>query len=446
MITHLESIVMALIRLLAQVAGIEIFPDRYKTICCDDTLLARRINAAFLVALAGKAHNESNRARAFLEAVLDAPDWTEIATFYRTGIDKIQSEIEETDRINPLFAGQVADVAEWLSAAKEIRFAGDALERIWKISCPEAVGITGNIESLVKILRKKRTVSVEKLNKRPIENPARQVLFTANASFTIPLEETSLDEIPLTGKAVKKLALAIRGQRRFWSYQPVPLGLPPEQNEILQGLQNLDRTMEFERNRGNVSETDRLSCLISVSGTHDELAGISRDLLRDEIARCGGLRKIDVYAFTEEEVRRIVDEVLAPAAIRYLKRDDAAESLAVLGIDGAKGRHFSFLKSMGAFWQVCIDGAIRGTFNLALDQTFPEEELVRESNRSAFEHLMTPLWGATGRDNDGRMLELGMIAGALVNADDIGKGLFTPHVPVPQGPRRIEEYLFFSTL
>jgi hypothetical protein len=39
-----------------------------------------------------------------------------------------------------------------------------------------------------------------------------------------------------------------------------------------------------------------------------------------------------------------------------------------------------------------------------------------------------------------------MIAGALVNASDIGQGLFTPDVPVPAWPLRPSEQVFFSAL
>jgi hypothetical protein len=39
-----------------------------------------------------------------------------------------------------------------------------------------------------------------------------------------------------------------------------------------------------------------------------------------------------------------------------------------------------------------------------------------------------------------------MIAGALVNAGDIGRGLFTPDVPVPGGPQRPSDHVFFSSL
>ena len=105
----------------------------------------------------------------------------------------------------------------------------------------------------------------------------------------------------------------------------------------------------------------------------------------------------------------------------------------MFGVDGASGRHYTFLKAVTALWQVLVDPDVRGTFKIDLDQIFPQADLVAESGASAFERLETPLWGAHRLDADGRELELGMIAGALVNERDIGRGLFTPDVAYPVG-------------
>jgi len=43
-------------------------------------------------------------------------------------------------------------------------------------------------------------------------------------------------------------------------------------------------------------------------------------------------------------------------------------------------------------------------------------------------------------------VELGMIAGALVDEADIGKSLFTPDVPFPNRRPSLDEHIFFSTL
>ena len=105
-----------------------------------------------------------------------------------------------------------------------------------------------------------------------------------------------------------------------------------------------------------------------------------------------------------------------------------------------------FLKAVTALWQVLVDPDVRGTFKIDLDQVFPQAELVAETGASAFEHLETPLWGAVGVDPHGRELDLGMIAGALVNERDISRGLFTPDVAYPAGPLALDRSVFFSAL
>jgi hypothetical protein len=59
---------------------------------------------------------------------------------------------------------------------------------------------------------------------------------------------------------------------------------------------------------------------------------------------------------------------------------------------------------------------------------------------------MTPLWGASGEDSRGNPIELGMIAGALVNEKDIDQSIFTPDVGLPDRRLLPDEYIFFSML
>jgi hypothetical protein len=140
-----------------------------------------------------------------------------------------------------------------------------------------------------------------------------------------------------------------------------------------------------------------------------------------------------------------VSEVLAPAAEQLSRPWDAA-SLDVFGVDGEYGRHYSFLKALAALWHVLIDDRVRATFKIDLDQVFPQDALVAETGRSAFEHLATPLWGAAGIDSTGRPVELGMIAGALVNERDIAGSLFTPDVAYPTRSPGPDELVFHKGL
>lgn len=89
---------------------------------------------------------------------------------------------------------------------------------------------------------------------------------------------------------------------------------------------------------------------------------------------------------------------------------------------------------------------IKATFKIDLDQVFPQTELIEQTGASAFEYFQTLLWGASGQDSKGKPIEMGMIAGALVNQRDIHKGLFTPDVTFPDRELQPDEYVFFSKL
>ncbi|MFC2140290.1 hypothetical protein ACFLQ1_01050, partial [Candidatus Auribacterota bacterium] len=156
----------------------------------------------------------------------------------------------------------------------------------------------------------------------------------------------------------------------------------------------------------------------------------------------------DIFIFTELETKKIIDTILIPAAQKYLNMSpkECNQLYYIFGVDGKYGRHYSFLKAISAFWQVLIDDNIKGTFKIDLDQVFPQEELKNETGSFAFEHFKTPLWGAEGEDSEGNKLELGMIAGALVNENDIDTSLFVPDVPFPKKELTGDELIFFSHL
>jgi hypothetical protein len=188
--------------------------------------------------------------------------------------------------------------------------------------------------------------------------------------------------------------------------------------------------------------------VLSASVTHEGLQGLVKEYIEYELKNAHDLPGLKVYLFTEADTARLIHEILIPAARRYIEDIDnpAAMLREIVGVDGKYGRHFSFLKAIAAFWQVFIDPALRATFKIDLDQVFPQEELLKETGESAFQHLMTPLWGADGIDSEGNPAHLGMIAGALVNDRDITSSLFTPDVSYPSPPFTGEDTLFCSKI
>lgn len=408
--------------------------------------IARSLNAAFLIALTGDMNPASEGSYHYLTDMAAFGEWNEVASFYLHGIEQIHREMDDICEHNPRFALQLRNLADWMQHERNLSDEEETAEKMWSVFCPEAQGIIGHEREMVHSLREKRTVTITELNPTPITDPARQMLFTANVLLTIPPARKSFSQLALSGEFKEKLFRIIQEPQIHFYDHPIQIGVEHENNEVLYGLRALDSALAFEKHRGNMSPEARAPCVLSVSVTHSGLKDIAKPFLEHVFTQSGAFSNLEVYAITEAETQRIIAEILAPAAKHYLQRGDAGEYLKVFGVDGAYGRHYSFLKAVAPFWSILIQPEIRATFKIDLDQVFPQKELVEKTHGSAFEHFTSPLWGARGLDSRGGSVELGMIAGALVNKGDIDKSLFTPDVPYPGRPRSADEYIFFSTV
>ncbi len=448
MLRQLAAIVRALVEQDPETGNAFVFDpvSQFDAACTDDADVARSLNAAFLITLAGPEHPAAERANELLNEMAASTKWGSVAGFYREGIELIRNELVGTGERDPEFADRFQKLGEWLGTRGNLREVDATQEEIWSVFFPEGTGIRGHEQHRADELRLKRHVRITQLNDHPISQPARQILFTSNVLLTLPAASTPLEQLGLSDHLVAKLHDACEESQVYWYDHPIQIGVEPQANEVLYGLRGLQSAFELECERGNVSVDDRLTCILSVSVTHKGLHGLAKQYLVEECAHAGGFANLDVFVFTEEETQRVVDEVLVPAAKHYLKRTDAKALLDIVGVDGQYGRHYSFLKAIAAFWNVLIDSEKRATFKIDLDQVFPQRELVEQSGHSAFEHFTTPLWGARGVDVDGRPLELGMLAGALVNERDITASLFTPDVRFPDSAPVMDECVFFSRL
>ena len=457
MIERLESIISAMFQPNDGEDNFSIFDpavqlDEDRT---DPAGIAQSLNAAFLILLAGRGDGGGGggagrpafeRAHRYLSRMTNSSEWAEVAGFFLKGRDLIHEEIETVCKDDAGFAERLAGLSEWLSDQQNLKKREETIKKIWSVFFPEALHIRTRTGKAVEDLRAKRTITLTALNDKPITHVARQILFTSNIILAAPPASRSLDELSLSEGLKERLSRIAREPQLHWYDHPIQIGVEPEKNEVLYGLRGLDAALAFEQARGEASRDEKLTCVLSVSVTHQGLKDIVRTYLGEEFACFGGLNNLEVTVFTEEDTRRMIDDVLDPAAGRYLHRDDAKELLSVFGVDGEYGRHYSFLKAIAAFWNVFIQPEIRATFKIDLDQVFPQKALVEQTGRSAFAHLATPLWGARGVDADGKPVELGMIAGALVNESDIDKSLFTPDVLFPDPSLSPDEYIFFSPL
>ncbi|MBW1894543.1 MAG: hypothetical protein JRI91_12735 [Deltaproteobacteria bacterium] len=418
----------------------------YDTIC--------KLNASFFIKLMGPDHPDYEKAEGFLNKMITYPEWKETAKFYLSGADAVCCEINDVCQEDQEFLKSLKQLRQYLSERKNAVKKENLVEMIHSVFFPEATGIQNAKQERIEELRNRRTITISELNNNPITEPARQILFTSNVLLTVPSASTPIEDLPFSDSLKKELKKTAEETQSYWYDHPIQIGVEPKKNEILYGLRELDQTIEFERVRGNVPDNKtgnmtgegKLAVVLSVSVTHKGLQKIAGQYLKEELIRTGGLNNIDVYLFTEADTQRIINEVLIPFWTDCMDRDSAREFLSVFGVDGEYGRHYSFLKAIAAFWQICIYPKVKATFKIDLDQVFPQKELVEESGSSAFEHLMTPLWGAKGTDCHGCPVELGLIAGALVNEKDISKSLFTPDVNFPHGELSPDEYIFFNAL
>ena len=448
MTRHFDSIIHALIQPKKEKSSFSIFDPsvQFDTERDDDVGVSRALNAAFLISLTNGMHPQFEQAKQFIDRMAGSPKWAGIAGFYLKGIDLIPMEIENMCSRDTDFDERLKSLSDWIS---DIEFADEpdeTRERIWRVFFPEASGILRNRKEYINALRAKRTVIIKELNNFPIQDPTGELLFSSNVLLTMPNISKSLDNLSISNNLKEKLAEISKEDQIYWYDHPVQIGVDPEANEFLYGLKGLEEAFMFERNRGNAPKDKKLICLLSVSVTHRGLHRIAKEYLEEEILRSEGLTNLDIYAFTEADTRRIVEEVISPAAEYYLKRSDSNELLGIFGVDGDYGRHYSFLKAISALWNVLVDPEIKATFKIDLDQVFPQKELLEQTGASAFEHFKTGLWGAKALDSDGKPLELGLIAGSLVNKDDIKKSLFTPDVIFPDRELSADEYIFFSSL
>lgn len=416
---------------------------------CDCSSMAESLNNAFIIALSG----DESAASEFLNDMKGDDKWGSAASYYLGGLSLISAEIERCS--TGAGAEERYRLAEKIIAEfdidKALKFDPKAerwpTEDMWRLFFPEGVGIKGHEQEKMSALREKRKISALELNPNPITDPAREVLFTSNALLTIPSSCDAVERMQLSGNLKQQIRSAMNEPQQNWYDHPIPLDVSLEANEVVYGLRGLENMLKFERTRGNTGTDQKLVCVLSVSVTHSGLAAIAREYLQAELAKAGGTENVDVYVFTEDDTRAIYEEIIVPAIEHYVGKDRNPEYIKkVFGVDGAYGRHYSFLKAVAVFWNVLINPEIKATFKIDLDQVFPQEELVAEGGGSAFDHFKSSLWGAHGCDSWGNKVELGMIAGSLVNEKDIGKSLYTADAVYPDRDLKMDELFFFSTL
>ncbi len=416
------------------------------TTASDRIDICRSMNSAFIISLCGKDYKDNKKAIDYLQIMTKNNTYGHLAQFLLKGKKLISDEIETRLKTDKDFSSRLLDLNKYLESNTDFSSL-DSINVLWSVFFPEAENVFANKDQRSKELRQKRTVKINTLNQSPITDPGKQMIFTSNILLTIPDKKTDLNSLGYSEELVKGINLAAREKQAFYYDHPIQIGTKPEANEILYGLNGLNNTAVYEKKTGNMDSDQKLTCILSASVTHKGLQKIAKKYIKEELDKYGSFEHLDIYIFTEEDTEKLIDEIFLP--VTEIMNNNKGEELlkTVFGVDGEYGRHYSFLKAITAFWSILVDTDKIATFKIDLDQIFPEKELKEQSGKSAFEHYKTPLWGAQGIDSFGKTIDLGMIAGALVNEKDIHKGLFTPDVVFDnRQDLKLEERFFYSKL
>jgi hypothetical protein len=412
----------------------------------DHSAIGKALLGAFLVLLSGRENPLYSVAASFLGQYKDDDRWANCSQFLMKSIEPIRDEIETQIERDGEFQSRLDELHKWCKNQKTFKKGKLTAVRFWSLFFPEGMNVYSHIAKKVEELREKRTVRITQLNERPINNPAKQIIFSGNILLTLPTAAKNLEKLSISESLKSKIRQALREQQLYWYDHPIQIGVETKKNEAIYGLSGLQSALQFEKKRGNAKKNMKITCILSVSVTHDALHHIAKDYIQEEIRKTNLLDDIDIYIFTEKDSQRIIEEILLPNIGCQIEKSKARTKLQVLGVDGEYGRHYSFLKAIAAFWNVFINKDVEATFKIDLDQVFPQKELVEQSGSSAFEHFKTALWGAKGLNAWDEVVELGMLAGALVNQKDINNSLFSPDVPFPDREPVSDEYIFFSIL
>ena len=417
----------------------------------DNSNICSLLNTAFFIILSGSDNSEYKNAEGYLQEMENGSTYGDLARFYLNGKNLIEKEIGNKVSLDNDFKLKLENLNKHISENNNFSNL-DSIDAYWSVFFPEAEGVFRNKEERSKQLKNLRTVKITAKNPNPITDPRKQIIFTSNILITIPDAKTDINSLHYSEDLKNRIHSAVKEKQIFYYDHPIQIGTPPESNEIIYGLKGLNNTADYEKKNGHMEQDQKLTCILSASVTHKGLQKIVKKYIKEELDNYGSFEHLDIYIFTEEDTEQLIDEIFLPAALLMGKSDNDnkyRENIlkSVFGVDGEYGRHYSFLKAISAFWNILVDADKTATFKIDLDQIFPEKELKEQSGKSTFEHFQTPLWGAEGIDSFGSKVEMGMIAGALVNEKDIHKGLFTPDVEFDNRQNlKLEERFFYSKL
>lgn len=281
-------------------------------------------------------------------------------------------------------------------------------------------------QKTIEKVREQRKLKITRLNEDQIEDPFAELLFTSNILLTMPEDFTKIDP-------ALRAELDQEEKQQYFYDHPIPLDIADQNNEIIYGLKHLNQAVKAETEK-------KLDLILSISCTHPSINQIAKDYIESKLEKVE-LEQLNIYLFTENESEKLLQDFIIPFAGSKISNSDLK---AVVGVAGKYGRHYSFLKAVALWWQNYHNPELKGTFKIDLDQVFDQQKLKAETGKYAFENFKSPLWGAEALDRQGRKVELGMIAGQLVNDSDIEKSIYELDIKRPEAELKYDQHLFLK--
>ncbi len=293
-------------------------------------------------------------------------------------------------------------------------------ENLWSVFSPTAIDGSNNPKNFKNQILEKRILKNLKKPKYSMQFPHKEILFLSNILITIP-EDFKSNNIPLNLQS--KIKPFLKKNQNYWYDHPIPIDAFDHENEILYGLGHLDKALNIEFKRGNLKNNEKISLILSLSVTHKGLEEIAFDYVKNKIREKLNLKFIDVFVFDENRTSKIINAL-------FPKKNDYEE---LFGVNGNYGRHYTFLKYALILWNKVINKSFKYSFKIDLDQVFDQKFLIRMSRMSIFEIFKNQqYWGGSGIDFEERLVDLGMLAGGLVNKGETYKDYLIPDVKRPK--------------
>lgn len=412
-----------------------------------------RINAAMLISLCGQEHHLFRRAWDYLRIPdLACGKQKEIyLKFYEIVQDEMEKRLESDDALVNVLrdAIQLGD-ADQLKAARLEVFNPLAAKTVWQF----------DVQDIVKKIQKQNRLRLIANNENFITNPIREVIFTTNALVAPPKSESFIPEEGLPGWAEKGLKSAIGSPADWYFDHAMELTTTRDAlyvSEFIFCLRRLEETFKMEIEieeaawKDYIREEDTVPLYVSISPTHGgiNLGSVAKEVLKYQYATAvkfgilPELRIVEPYLYCQADVKRLVEDVLVPAAKHYFPEvpDKVAEGyFSFLGVEGHYAMHYNFLKAFGSLAKF-MNPSIKAVLKIDTDQSFPADRFYEETGSCWLESFTLPTLGALARDQNERDIYLGCFAGSLTNLNELidKDDLFFPDISMPEVPESIPE-------